>query len=149
MEEKVFFVFWDGPFRLLSTGGMGSECGSRREAMQQLFSDVASRESEIGYLNEIYDNAEVELHADNMQDITVLDYYYVHDIYAPQKEEFIADTVLTYSPAEGQKPIGMAYARKVPGGAEPDFAAALAGLMTVMKKRGEEYRAEEEKLMQS
>lgn len=147
MEEKVLFIFWDGSFRLLSTGGMGVECGSREEAMQMLFNGIAANESDIGYLNQIYDNAQVELQPDNMQTITVLDFYYIQDIYIGHKSERIADTTLTYEPADHKKPIGMAYARKNPEGYMPDFALALSRLMAEMKKRGEEYREEEKKLL--
>lgn len=145
--EKVKFVFWDGSFRLLSTGGMGVECGSREEAMLSLFDNIAANESNIGYLNQIYDNAQVELGSDNMQTVTVLDYYYVQDIYIAHKAFHIADTVLTYEPTG--KAIGMAYAAKMPDGFQPDFASALTALMQKMKKLGEAYRKEDRKLLDS
>lgn len=145
MKEKVLFIFWDGAFRILSTGPDGGECQSRAEAMQMLFEQVASQESTLGYLNQIYDNAQVELRPDNMQTVTVLGAYYIRDIYIQKKAPEAAEDVLTYAETGG-KPIGMAYAPKSPQSGEPDFEEALAGLMAEMRRRGEVYRREDRRL---
>lgn len=149
MQDKVTFIFWDGPFRLLSTGPLGVECTSRQEAVQMLLDSIAAHESTVGYLNQIYDNAQVELQSDNMQSITVLDHYYVQDIYIQHKAADIADTVLTYDSPGGEQPVGLAYAPKGPDAYRPDFTEALRSLMAEMRRRGAAYRQEEKELMDS
>lgn len=148
MSEQVLFIFWDGAFRLLSTGGTGPASVNQKEAMLALFDNIAANESNIDYLNQIYDNAQVELAPDNMQEITVQDFYYIQYIYIKHKAFEISDTVLTYEPT-GKDPIGMAYAPRDPQGPQPNFEKALLELMKKMKADGEAYRKEDRKLFDS
>ena len=148
MKEKVWFIFWDGSFQLLSNGPLGSQCGSRQEAIQLLYDRIAAHESTIGYLNQIYDNAQVEMQPDNLQEVTVRGAYDIQDIYVRQPGSSIADTVLSYLPQADEKPIGMAYACKEPTGEAPDFESALQALMAEMTQRGRQYLAQEKKLFE-
>ena len=145
MKEKVLFIFWDGRYRLLSTGLTGGTCGSREEAVMALYDSIAARESTAGYLNQLYDNAQVELQTDNMQLITVRDHFYVEDIYAQPEGPDSAE--LTFSP-HGE-PVGMAYAPKSGNEPEPDFVHALEKLRAQIAERRQAYLREDEKMLES
>lgn len=138
MSEQIEFVFWKDSLRLLSTGGMGVICGSRSEAIMNLFDKIAASTSNIGYINQIYDNAQVELTDDNMQEVTVMDHYWLRDIYiAHHGLEAAADT-LSYEPHGSS--VGLAYAPKDPEGPEPHFEQALEQLQKKMTSLEEDYQ---------
>lgn len=145
MSEQVNFVFWKDSLRLLSTGGMGTVCADRQEAVMNLFDQIAASVSNIGYLNQIYDNAQVELDDDNMQEITVLDHFYLRDIYLRHHGLDAAKDTLSYEPHG--KPVGLAYARRDPEGPEPNFEQALLQLDQKLKELETEYKAQEKKLL--
>ena len=148
MKEKVWFIFWDGSFQLLSDGPLGAQCGSRNEAMQLLYDQIVAGESTIGYLNQLYDNAQVEMQTDNLQEVTVRGAYDIQDVYVQQPAANIADTLLSYLPRADDRPVGMAYAHKNPTEEAPDFEKALHALMAAMKQRGQQYLLQEKRLFE-
>lgn len=134
--KYIQIVFWDGTYRQMSSQDMGTMVASRAEAMDILYDRIASGQSPIGYINNIYDNAQVEMDTDNMEQVTVEDYYSIQGVYGmpdPPSYAQAAASLSIWSGDDASAEVGMMYALKRTEGSEPDFNEYLQDL----KKRAE------------
>lgn len=129
-------VFWDGTYRQMSSSDLGTMVASRAEAMDILYGRIASGQSPVGYINNIYDNAQVEMETDNMEQVTVEDYYELQAVYGMPDPPSFTEAAASLDLWEGNlatKEVGMLYAPKRAVGSEPSFNEYLQDL----KKRAE------------
>lgn len=128
--RNIQIVFW-GEYAALSSADLGTAIGDEAEAMDVLYDRIASSESTIGYLNQIYDNAQVELSEDNMESLTVRDYYDLCMVYGdPKPESFKAGvaSLTIYAPSDDASAVGMMYVLKAKEEGEASFNEYLEEL---------------------
>lgn len=134
--QNIQAVFWLPALRDLSSPDLGTSCYSETEAFDALYTRIASEQNPIQYINNIYDNAEVELQTDNMYRIVVKDHYDTCLVYAPASEKAHEDRQtlvrsLTIYPTDQAMPTaGMLYAKKCDSGPEPAFEERLNQIKT-------------------
>lgn len=135
MERKFQYIFWTDEFRELTSDPEARNCGDRKGAILFLYDKMAASASNIVYLNEIYENAQVELKDDNMKEITVMDKFDIRDLYAQQTEtDGVECAKLTLDSGNGD-PIGIIYAKKTLTGPEVDFQNELNHLNATLAKK--------------
>lgn len=128
--RNIQIVFW-GEYADLSSADLGTTIGDEAEAMAVLYNRIASSESPVGYLNEIYDNAQVEFREDNSESIVVRDFYDLCMVYGdPKPESFKAGvaSLTIYAPHSDASPVGMMYVRKAEEEGEASFSEYLEEL---------------------
>ena len=127
MEKRINAVFWAPRYRQLSSSDLGTSCETEAEAFAELYNRIASEENPIQYINNIYDNAEVELRTDNMEEVTVRDRYAIQMVYEKQDAHGAPDLTL-YPAGQDPRPVGMLYVKKPVLGSEPAFEEYLSRL---------------------
>lgn len=128
--KDIQIVFWAPPYRRFSSPDIGQDCETEAAAFADLYGRIAASESPVGYLNDIYDNAEVELEPDNMEEIIVRDHYDLCMVY--QKEDATdeegAEGLTLYPKGQPRNPVGMMYVKKPIEGSPPAFEEYLQNL---------------------
>lgn len=128
--DRIQAVFWAPPYRRLSSSDIGQECESEAAAFADLYGRIVADSSPLTYLNEIYDNAVVEMQPDFMEGTIVRDHYelcmvYEKDGAAPQDG---AKSLTLYPLGQPRNPVGMMYVRKPVEGSPPHFEEYLERL---------------------
>ena len=128
-EHQIEIVFWAPGFRNLSSSDIGTDCGTEREAFDQLYLRIAGSEGPVHYINDIYDEAQVELGPDNMEQITVHDHYDICPVYGKEESDLPASVrTLEMWGAPHDNAVGMMYAKREHDNDSPHFADYLEHL---------------------
>lgn len=128
--KRINAVFWDPDYRRFSSSDIGTECESEAAAFADLYGRIVADSSPIQYIDNIYDNAEVELRPDNMEDIIVRDHYDLCMVYKKKgaSEADGASGLTLYPEDQSLKPVGMLYVKKPIVGSPPKFEEYLTSL---------------------
>lgn len=128
--RRIEVVFWDPAYRRFSSSDIGQECETEAAAFADLYNRIVADSNPITYLNQIYDNAVVELEPDFMEGTIVRDHYQLCMIYTKEHavpEQGAAGLTL-YPQGQARNPVGMMYVKKPIEGGEPHFEEYLEKL---------------------
>lgn len=128
--NRIQAVFWAPSYRRFSSSDIGRECESEAAAFADLYGRIVADSNPVSYLNNIYDNAVVELQPDFMEGTIVRDHYELCMVYAKEgaTEQEGAKGLTLYPQGQPRNPVGMMYVKKPIEGSPPHFEEYLADL---------------------
>lgn len=127
---RIQAVFWAPPYRRFSSDDIGQGCESEGAAFADLYDRIIADTGPVTYLDQIYDNAVVEMQPDFMEGTIVRDHYQLCMIYTKEnaKPEDGAAGLTLYPQGQARNPVGMFYVKKPVEGSEPHFEEYLQKL---------------------